>query len=1261
MEDLAVLGAKFELQGLVQFERGVDRYINKIGQANQAASQLGTGGAFGRSGQQAGSAFARSFETSTKRLGVGGVNTRGIGSLGKSAGVAFARSFKAATRTLAVGATAVAGVAALGVGAATAVVGSSVNEAAGQQENLGSLASLLGTTREQIPELNQALKDLAVDPNLVVSFNDAAKATELLIKNGVEYQDILDGQLQSTILFQNATGADFGLSADVITDFALQFDVASDETDDLVNKLVGVSQASKFTANDLSLLASQAGAVSKIGVELDDLLLSAALGAESFGSGSDLGTSLKNFYATLTGKSKEAQGAISDLGLDFFDASGNLRDLTDIRKELNDVFTGQEFEVEELVYEVPDGVLFGWKELNKLYSKTNNDIRDYTLGTKGASLTEEKRNKKLAELNKNLGIYSDQLDLYEEAESRVITTTKKLSEEQILDFSQTIFGTDSYRFALDLAATSAEEFAAAQAKIFGTNAAEQAEERSRGLSKALTTLDDTFEQLRADFGAPFLEPLEVGVRAFTESLGAAQPAIVALGEAFTTNFVAPRVEQFTAFVTELGPQLEAAIAGQAFEIDLGSLISISRDSEAFNFDLGGLFTFTNDGEKATYTIFDFVTIEDELGTRTIDVGGFFEFTNDGEKQTYNLLDFVTVESTAEQDKRTIGTDDLFLTKTTTADKTVFNFSDFFTVESPTDSDKTTLSAGDFWTLEFNDSSSKEIIRVTDSFEIVTIQDEDRTIITAGDLFAFRSTDEKTVLKLGDYFTFDTEEGFDLDLSNLLTTVGSGTIALADLITPVDINALLTGEFTWPDLPDLGSLSWPDFMFPELPEFAFPDWPSLPEFSFPALPDFAFPDLPTFTWPEFSFPELPKFSWPALPRFTWPSFPTFKWPAFPSFSFGNPFGGGGVDSNASGTTFFRGGRTRIAELGPELVTLPNGERFLALNNSELTLPRGARIDTAQSTKRQLDRSAGGDALIPSPLFRKAALRSADTAQRFRGQSASGTGFVQKSQILTTQSGAALVALDTARVNLGRSVKALTTAQSEQALLGGPTAAALSSNTAATLAAVQQAQNQTAAGAAFAGPSSQSGFDPILGFVPSALDTALQQAANQGLNTDDVFADLDPFGSLLDEQLADFAADIATQEQEFADNLANLFLKEQVAFLAKGTERFRGGLAIVGEQGPELVRLPFGARVFPTQQSAQLAALMDGMPSVSSDPALVARAAGYAYTHAPVSNVTNDHRRTVTNRRSKTVNMTINAQTVDKSLLNNRAAQAFGGGI
>jgi phage-related protein len=47
-------------------------------------------------------------------------------------------------------------------------------------------------------------------------------------------------------------------------------------------------------------------------------------------------------------------------------------------------------------------------------------------------------------------------------------------------------------------------------------------------------------------------------------------------------------------------------------------------------------------------------------------------------------------------------------------------------------------------------------------------------------------------------------------------------------------------------------------------------------------------------------------------------------------------------------------------------------------------------------------------------------------------------------------------------------------------------------------------------------------------------------------------------------------------------------DRIPELAQGTSNFQGGMALVGEQGPELVNLPRGSKVFTASQTRQIAA-------------------------------------------------------------------------
>jgi hypothetical protein len=115
-----------------------------------------------------------------------------------------------------------------------------------------------------------------------------------------------------------------------------------------VNGITGTTQFSKFGIEDYSLAIAQAGGVaSSVGVSFDDFNATIAAISPLFASGSDAGTSFKTFLQRLIPQSKEAGALMKELGIitadgtnRFFDASGQLKSMSEIAGILNTAFAG---------------------------------------------------------------------------------------------------------------------------------------------------------------------------------------------------------------------------------------------------------------------------------------------------------------------------------------------------------------------------------------------------------------------------------------------------------------------------------------------------------------------------------------------------------------------------------------------------------------------------------------------------------------------------------------------------------------------------------------------------------------------------------------------------------------------------------------------------------------------------------------------------------------------------------------------------------
>ncbi len=207
------------------------------------------------------------------------------------------------------------------------------------QASMNRVQGVMGATAAQMEQLEK--KARLSGATTIFRASEAANAIEMLSKNGISYQQVMDGALDATLALAGGLGGELAPSADLITDLMLQFGMRASDLPRIVDLVTGAAINSKFGFDDLRLAIGQAGGVAgQFGIEVDEFLTALAATAAGFSSGQDAGTSFKTFLMRLTPQSKEAAGLIKDLGFEFFGAAGNIKSLTDIAGELREGIKG---------------------------------------------------------------------------------------------------------------------------------------------------------------------------------------------------------------------------------------------------------------------------------------------------------------------------------------------------------------------------------------------------------------------------------------------------------------------------------------------------------------------------------------------------------------------------------------------------------------------------------------------------------------------------------------------------------------------------------------------------------------------------------------------------------------------------------------------------------------------------------------------------------------------------------------------------------
>jgi TP901 family phage tail tape measure protein len=306
----------------------------------------------------------------------------------------------------------------MGLSAPIGLFGVAAIKAAGDFESsMNGMKAVTAGGIDMFDELEATAKRLGATTQF--SATEAAQGMEMLGRNGLTAQQILDGAAEASLTLAAATGTDLGNAANIATDAMAQFNLEASQLANTADIITGATVISKFGIDDFQGAMAQAGGVAgAVGVSFDDFATTVSAISPSFNSGADAGTSLKTMLTRLVPESKNAADMMRQLGIitadgsnQFFDAEGNMKSMSEVAGILQTAFAG-------------------------------------------------------------------------------------LSEEQRIQASKTLFGTDAMRAGLKLAETGSEVFDQLKTSIEGTSATDVAATRLEGFDGAVLRLKSSFEALQ---------------------------------------------------------------------------------------------------------------------------------------------------------------------------------------------------------------------------------------------------------------------------------------------------------------------------------------------------------------------------------------------------------------------------------------------------------------------------------------------------------------------------------------------------------------------------------------------------------------------------------------------------------------------------------------------------------------------------------------------------------------------------------------------
>lgn len=277
--------------------------------------------------------------TGDTKLDAGGFN-KGLSSMTVAAGTLIADLVKTATSKL------------TGLAQASVGVGMSFDA------SMSQVAATMGTSIDQIQNLTDTAKEMG--RTTAFTATQAADALNYLALAGYDANKAAE-VLPSVLNLAAAGGMDLAYASDLVTDAmaSLNIEASKQNVDEFGNKLA--MAARKANANVAQLgeaILTVGGTAANLQGGTTELTTALGLLANVGIKSAEGGTHLRNIILSLQSPTDDAAKLMQQLGLNVYDAQGNMRGLNDILGDLNSAM---------------DGMTQGGKDsiINQLFNKTD--------------------------------------------------------------------------------------------------------------------------------------------------------------------------------------------------------------------------------------------------------------------------------------------------------------------------------------------------------------------------------------------------------------------------------------------------------------------------------------------------------------------------------------------------------------------------------------------------------------------------------------------------------------------------------------------------------------------------------------------------------------------------------------------------------------------------------------------------------------------------------------------------------------------------
>ena len=219
-----------------------------------------------------------------------------------------------------------------------ALLKSSVSAGANFDASMAQVAATMGKTVDEIQDLREFAQKMGAET--VFSASQAAEALNYMALAGYDASKSME-MLPAVLDLAASGGIDLARASDMVTDAQSALGLSTEETFVMIDQLAKTASTTNTSVEQLGDAILTVGANAKT-VKGGTQEITQVLGllADASIKGSEGGTHLRNILLQMTPKTDAAAAAWERLGVNAYDAEGNMRSLSSIFQELSVAMQG---------------------------------------------------------------------------------------------------------------------------------------------------------------------------------------------------------------------------------------------------------------------------------------------------------------------------------------------------------------------------------------------------------------------------------------------------------------------------------------------------------------------------------------------------------------------------------------------------------------------------------------------------------------------------------------------------------------------------------------------------------------------------------------------------------------------------------------------------------------------------------------------------------------------------------------------------------